>query len=90
MSGADPEQKFLKKRVPDPERARTEIDERLERLLSHQRRLEDRIQCIESNPYFRLLRAIGRFRKTLKQQLGQLLLHSRFQLLPEAHSSHIR
>src|SRR5258708_40119330 len=72
----DPEIIALKNRISELQRAHHEIQERLERSASDQKRLEERIRLIEDTPSFRFMRAVGRLLATQKRRLGQVLLHS--------------
>src|SRR6266700_2184738 len=72
----DPEFIALKSRISDLLRANHELQKRLERSASDQKRLEERVRLIEETPSFRFMRAVGALLTTQKRRLGQVLLHS--------------
>src|SRR5258708_33251776 len=72
----DPELLALEKRMSELEREREATQRRLDRLLWHQNRLEERVQNIEAGLYFRTLRAIWQIFEAQKRKLGRKLLQS--------------
>jgi GT2 family glycosyltransferase len=74
----DPEFIALKSRISELLRANHELQKRLERSASDQKRLEERVRLIEETPSFRFMRAVGRLLTNQKRRLGQALLHSPF------------
>jgi GT2 family glycosyltransferase len=72
----DPEFVALKNLISELQRAHHEIQKRLERSASDQRRLEERVRLVEDTPSFRFMRAVGRLLATQKRRLGQVLLRS--------------
>ena len=78
----DPEFIALKSRISELQRANHELQRRLERSASDQKRLEERVRLIEDTPSFRFMRAVGRLLGRLFGGPGRLLrLLRRFFLL---------
>src|SRR5260221_13239571 len=72
----DPEFIALQSRISELLRANHEIQKRLERSASDQKRLEERVRLIEDTPSFRFMRAVGRLFTAQKRRLDQVILHS--------------
>src|SRR5262249_15441828 len=72
----DPEFIALKRRISELQRANHELQRRLARSASDQKRLEERVRLIEETPSFRFMRAVGRLLSTQKRRFDELLLRS--------------
>src|SRR5256885_133194 len=72
----DPEFIALKCQISELQRANHELQRRLERSASDQKRLEERVRLIEETPSFRFMRAVGRLLSTQKSRFDQVILRS--------------